>query len=107
MALLSPTNQTDMKTSNIPGLLPFDGIKTKKIDSNEHFKTVFISIQQGERLNTHVSPTDAFLYVLEGNANFNLAGEAFFLSPGDGMSFKAHVEHSVNALTDFKMLLFR
>jgi len=88
-----------MKTSNIPGLLPFDGIKTKKIDSNEHFKTVFISIQQGERLNTHVSPTDAFLYVL--------AGEAFFLSPGDGMSFKAHVEHSVNALTDFKMLLFR
>ena len=96
-----------MKTSNIPNLLPFEGIKTKKIDANEHFKTVCISIQQGERLDTHTSPTDAFIYVLEGNANFNLEGEAFFLSPGDGLSFKAHAEHSVNALTDFKMLLFR
>lgn len=96
-----------MKTSNIPDLLPFDGIKTKKIDVNEHFRTVLISIQQGERLTTHISPTDAFLYVLEGNANFNLAGDAFFLSPGDGIAFKANIEHSVNALTDFKMLLFR
>ncbi len=96
-----------MTTHNIPDLLPYDGVKTKKIDANEHFKVVLISLQQGQRLDAHTSPTDAFLYVLEGNANFNLEGKAFFLSPGDGLSFKAHAEHSVNALTDFKMLLFR
>jgi quercetin dioxygenase-like cupin family protein len=96
-----------MTTHNIPDLLPYDGVKTKKIDANEHFKVVLISLQQGQRLDAHTSPTDAFIYVLEGNANFNLEGKAFFLSPGDGLSFKAHAEHSVNALTDFKMLLFR
>ncbi len=100
-----------MKTSNIPDLLPFDGIKAKKINDNEHFKTVLISIQQGEQLATHISPTDAFLYVLEGNANFNLAEKLFFsfssAPPCDGIAFKANVDHSVNALTDFKMLLFR
>jgi quercetin dioxygenase-like cupin family protein len=96
-----------MTTHNIPDLLPYDGVKTKKIDANEHFKVVLISLQQGQRLDAHTSPTDAFLYVLEGNANFNLEGKAFFLSPGDGLSFKANAEHSVNALTDFKMLLFR
>ena len=96
-----------MTTHNIPDLLTYDGVKTKKIDANEHFKVVLISIQQGQRLDAHTSPTDAFIYVLEGNANFNLEDKAFFLSPGDGLSFKANDEHSVNALTDFKMLLFR
>jgi quercetin dioxygenase-like cupin family protein len=96
-----------MTTHNIPELLPYNGIKTKKIEANEHFRVVLISLQQGQRLDEHASPTDAFIYVLEGNANFNLEGIAHFLSPGDGFSFKAHAEHSVNALTDFKMLLFR
>lgn len=96
-----------MTTHNIPDLLPYDGIKTRKIEANEHFRVVLISLQQGERLDAHTSPTDAFIYVLEGNANFNLEGEATFLSPGDGLSFGAKKTHSVNALTDFKMLLFR
>ncbi|MFN8355215.1 MAG: cupin domain-containing protein [Spirosomataceae bacterium] len=96
-----------MKTEHIPALLPYAGIKTQKVDGNENFKIVLISLEKGHRLDTHTSPTDAFVYVLEGNANFNLEDKAYYLSAGDGLSFKAHQEHSINALTNFKMLLFR
>ncbi|MCU0338837.1 MAG: cupin domain-containing protein [Spirosomaceae bacterium] len=96
-----------MLLHNVPDLVPYEGVKTKKLEANEHFRVVLISLQKGERLDPHASPTDAFIYVLEGNANFNLEGEAIFLSPGDGLSFKAKQQHSVNALTDFKMMLFR
>ena len=96
-----------MKIENIPALIEYAGVKSKKIETNEHFKVMLISLQQGQRLDTHTSATDAFVYVLEGNANFNLEGQAFFLTPGDGLSFKAKQEHSINALTDFKMLLVR
>jgi quercetin dioxygenase-like cupin family protein len=96
-----------MKTEHIPDLLPFAGLKSKKVDGNEKFRIMLISLEKGHRLDTHTSPTDAFVYVLEGNANFNLEGRAYYLSPGDGLSFGANQEHSVNALTNFKMLLIR
>lgn len=96
-----------MKTEHIPDLLPFDGVKSKKIEENSHFRVVFICLEKGHRLDTHTSPTDAFVYVLEGNANFNLEGKAIYLSPGDGLSFGANQEHSINALTNFKILLIR
>ena len=96
-----------MLTRNISDLLPFEGTKTQKIEANEHFRVVLISLQKDARLNNHASPTDAFIYVLEGNANFYLEGEAIFLSPGDGLSFKAKQTHSITALTDFKMMLIR
>jgi quercetin dioxygenase-like cupin family protein len=96
-----------MLTHSIPDSLPFEGIKTKKIEVNEHFRVVLISLQQGEHLDAHASPTDAFIYVLKGTADFNLEGETIFLAPGDGLSFKAKQTHSIHALTDFKILLIR
>ncbi len=96
-----------MKTENISALLPFEGVKTKKIDETDHFKITLVSLEKGQRLDPHTSPVDAFIYVLEGNANFNMEGKASFLQVGDGLSFKANIVHSVNALTDFKMLLIR
>jgi quercetin dioxygenase-like cupin family protein len=96
-----------MKTDDIPHLLPFEGIKTKKVDETDHFKITLVSLAKGERLEPHTSPLDAFIYVLEGNANFNMEGKAYYLQAGDGLSFKAHITHSVNALTGFKMLLIR
>lgn len=96
-----------MKIDKIPSLLAFEGKKTKKIESNDHFGVTLIALSKGQRLDEHTSPTDAFIYVLEGEANFNLEGNANFLSVGDGLSFGANQVHSVNALTDFKMLLVK
>ncbi|GAB4185643.1 MAG: hypothetical protein OHK0057_09480 [Thermoflexibacter sp.] len=96
-----------MKTVDIPHMLPFEGVKTKKVDETDHFKITLVSLAKGERLEPHTSPLDAFIYVIEGKANFNMEGRAYFLQAGDGLSFKAHITHSLNALTDFKMLLIR
>jgi quercetin dioxygenase-like cupin family protein len=96
-----------MTFPQIAALLPHAGVQAKKVAQAGHFAVTLVCLAKGERLDPHTSPTDAFIYVLEGDANFNLEGHAHFIQAGDGLAFKAQAVHSVNALTDFKMLLVR
>ncbi len=96
-----------MKFEKIGSMIDYIGPKSKIIERNDNFSVSIIGLKKGQRLDEHTSTVDAFIYVIEGSANFNLEGHANFISEGDGFSFLANQPHSVNALTDFKFILIK
>lgn len=63
------------------------------------------AFDQGEGLSEHKAPFDAFVNVIEGEADITLAGETHRLSGGDTIVLPANVPHAVDAVSRFKMLL--
>lgn len=63
------------------------------------------AFDQGEGLSEHTAPFDALVYILEGEADVNIAGTDYRLGQGDGIILPAQKPHSLRAPKRFKMLL--
>jgi len=66
--------------------------------------TVF-AFDQGQSLSEHTTPYDAWLYVLDGEAEIRISGTPYRLQAGESIVLPANEPHAVHALTPFKMLL--
>lgn len=96
-----------MKTDNILDLLPFDGIKTAKVISNNSGNVILIAIENGKELTEHKSNTDASILVLEGVIKFKINGESYDLLPNDTFDFKKDELHAIEAITNAKLILIK
>jgi quercetin dioxygenase-like cupin family protein len=63
------------------------------------------AFDRGEGLSEHTAPFDALVYVLEGDADIDIAGTENHLVEGDVMILPARKPHSLRAPRSFKMLL--
>ncbi|QWV93845.1 cupin domain-containing protein [Geomonas oryzisoli] len=59
----------------------------------------------GEGLSEHTAPYDAFVQVLDGEAEINIEGTAHNVSAGEIIIMPANKPHSLRAVKRFKMLL--
>ena len=66
--------------------------------------TVF-AFDRGQALSEHTAPFDALVQVLDGEAEFTIAGKAFPASAGQMLIMPANIPHAVCAAERFKMLL--
>lgn len=66
--------------------------------------TIF-AFDKGEGLSEHTAPFDAFLHVLDGEAEITISGNKYSLSSDEAIIMPAKEPHSVLALTRFKMML--
>lgn len=66
--------------------------------------TVF-AFDQGQGLSEHISPFDAVVYILDGEAEIKIAGESFNFKKGEFITVPAGKPHSLKAAQKFKMLL--
>jgi quercetin dioxygenase-like cupin family protein len=66
--------------------------------------TIF-AFDEGQGLSEHTAPFDAFVQVIEGEANIKIGGVDNVLKAGEMIIMPANVSHSVFALKKFKMLL--
>ncbi|KAA3437120.1 cupin domain-containing protein [Rufibacter hautae] len=73
----------------------------------EHHKTHLFAFAKGQELKTHTTPTAALLIMLEGTCSFHIHGTSQLLQPGAIIMIPATVPHSLNAETDFKMVLVK
>lgn len=96
-----------MKTENILSTLPFDGIKTNKVITNETGNVILIAIEQGKELTAHKSNTDASILILEGSVVFKINGEEHLLKVHDMYSFKKEEIHAVEAVSNAKLILIK
>ena len=96
-----------MKTNNILDLLPFDGIKTAKVISNNSGDVILIAIEQGKELTAHKSNTDASVLILEGVVKFKINGGVYDLLPNDTFAFKKDELHAIEAITNAKLILIK
>jgi len=58
-----------------------------------------------EGLSEHTAPFDALLYVLDGQAEITISGQAHTVCAGEIITLPVGKPHSVRALSRFKMLL--
>ncbi|HEX6791965.1 MAG TPA: cupin domain-containing protein [Candidatus Krumholzibacteria bacterium] len=63
------------------------------------------AFDEGQGLNEHTAPYDAFVQVLDGEGELTVAGESIPVRPGDTVLMPAGVPHAVLATRRFKMLL--
>ena len=74
------------------------------IDKQVGTVTVF-AFDEGEGLSEHTAPFDAFVQILDGEAEITIAGEPHHLSAGQMIIMPANKPHSLKAVKRFKMLL--
>jgi quercetin dioxygenase-like cupin family protein len=66
--------------------------------------TVF-AFDRGQELSEHTVPHDAFVYLVDGEAEISVAGTAHRLKRGDAILMPGHQPHAVKAIDRFKMVL--
>jgi len=74
------------------------------IKENKGTVTLF-AFDKGNALSEHTAPFDALVYVVEGDMEVTIDGDAYFLTAGETILMPANRPHAVNAVSPFKMLL--
>jgi quercetin dioxygenase-like cupin family protein len=59
----------------------------------------------GEGLSEHTAPFDALVIVTDGDAEIQIAGDAYHVGEGETILLPANRPHAVKAVAKFKMLL--
>lgn len=63
------------------------------------------AFDQGEGLSEHTAPFDAFVQILDGEAEIHLSGKKYHLKAGELILLPANEPHALSAVSPFKMLL--
>ncbi len=66
--------------------------------------TLFV-FDEGQALSEHTTPYDAFVHILEGQAEITISGKPFLLGAGEGILMPANSPHALHTIKRFKMLL--
>lgn len=66
--------------------------------------TIF-SFDEGQALSEHTAPYDAFVYIVDGEAEITISGKPLTARAGDIVIMPAGEPHSLRAITRYKMLL--
>ncbi len=76
---------------------------------NNDCLALLIALKKEQKMQEHFSPVDAFIYLIEGEIEFQLSknNEIFEIKKDEIFSFKANEKHSINAKKDTKMLVIR
>jgi len=56
-------------------------------------------------LSEHTAPFEALVFVVDGEAEVEIAGEVYRVRSGETITLPANVPHAVRATARFKMLL--
>lgn len=59
----------------------------------------------GQELSEHTAPFDAYVIILDGDAEIRIGGNPFELTEGESIIMPANVPHALKAISKFKMLL--
>lgn len=63
------------------------------------------AFDEGQSLSEHTAPFDAFVYILDGEAEVIIDGKPFHPKKDDMMIMPANRPHAVRGINRFKMLL--
>ncbi len=72
---------------------------------NKGGSVTLFAFDQGEGLSEHTAPFEALVFVVDGEAEVEIAGKAYSVRQGDTITLPANIPHAVRAATRFKMLL--
>ena len=100
-------NSLKAQAKNIVKLIDYQEgavVSRTLIDKKAGTLTLF-AFDKGQGLSEHTAPFDAFVYILDGEAEVAISGQAHRVGTGEMMIMPANEPHSLKALERFKMML--
>lgn len=82
-----------------------DSIVSRQIINKPTGTLTMFAFDRGQSLSEHVAPFDAFVYILDGEAQVIISGSPLRLKSGHTVIMPANKPHALKALKRFKMLL--
>lgn len=80
-------------------------VVSRQITKADAGNVTLFAFDQDQGLSEHTAPFDAFVHVLEGEAEATISGQPFVLGAGDAIIMPANEPHALKARKQFKMLL--
>lgn len=80
-------------------------IVSRTLTGNDAGTMTLFAFDAGEALSEHSTPFDAFVQVLDGEAELIIGGQKVITRAGETVLMPANIPHAVNAVQRFKMLL--
>jgi quercetin dioxygenase-like cupin family protein len=82
-----------------------DSVVSHQVIKSGGGNVTLFAFDEGQELSEHTTPFDAFVQVLDGEAEITIAGKPLTLKEGDAVIMPANQPHAVTAVKRFKMLL--
>jgi len=101
---------TDVSTPKVECLRDLINYQDGSVVSREIIRkstgtiTLF-AFDRDQGLSEHTAPFDAFIQILDGEAEIKISGNAYHLETGQMIILPVNETHAVKALSKFKMLL--
>ena len=80
-------------------------IVSKEIIKGDTGTVTLFAFDKGQGLSEHTAPFDAFVHVVDGEAEISISGKLSSVKQGEMIIMPANKPHSVQAKQKFKMLL--
>ncbi|MFZ0392685.1 MAG: cupin domain-containing protein [Terracidiphilus sp.] len=93
-----------VEISHLPEIERLPGWRGRYFHS-EHMTVAHYEFTRGSRIHEHDHPQEEIYHVLEGELELTIAGETHVARPGLAAIVPANARHSVNALTDGRVLI--
>jgi quercetin dioxygenase-like cupin family protein len=82
-----------------------DSVVSKTLIDKKTGTITLFAFDKGQGLSEHTAPFDAFVYIVDGEADIAIAGEHKRAAKGETIIMPANKTHLVKAKECFKMLL--
>ncbi len=100
-------NSLKAQATNLVNLIDYQEgsvVSRTLIDKKVGTLTLF-AFDEGQGLSEHTAPFDAFIYILDGEAEVIISSKAHSVDAGEMIIMPADEPHSLKALEKFKMML--
>lgn len=103
------SNYRFLTVNNLNEQIAADGEKVQfhGIFENGNGGVALLAFKAGQKLDTHLAPAEVMVLAMDGEIDFTTNGEAHRLRKGEFLLMGADVPHSVEAVTDAKVMLVK
>ena len=84
---------------------PREGIISKEVSKKGNIDVTLFCMAKNTNISEHTSTKQGFVYVIEGNGNFNLQGKDIPMLPGVFIYMDKNAKHSLSAKENTSFLL--
>ena len=82
-----------------------NSIVSKIIYKSPHTILTLFALDQGQSIAEHITPFDALVQIIDGEAELTIGGEKKLLKAGEAIIMPANIPHALFAKSSYKMLL--
>ena len=99
--------ENKVQKQNLSALAEYQSgsVVSKSLLAKKSGNITLFAFDKGEGLSEHTAPFDAYVQILDGQADITISGKVYSLSAGEMIIMPANEPHALKGVEAFKMLL--